>query len=384
MPQRPDRPCRNEMENWILSGIIGYGIGYERAPAMREPKLTFGQDLVKLIAEIDEFKGRWEALKTLSPDRLSALRKVATIESVGSSTRIEGAKLSDTEVEDLLSRAISVKSLKTRDEQEVAGYAEAMDLVFDAYADMRLTENHIRQLHKVLLRHSARDERHRGSYKTLPNNVVALNASGREIGVVFETTSPFDTPREMEALVAWTRKAQEEGALHPLLVIAVFIVTFLAIHPFQDGNGRLSRVITTLLLLRAGYAYAPYASLERVIEENKDLYYKALRRTQTTLESKAPDWEPWVGFFLRCLKKQKDSLTTRLDRERSAQVIETNFPELSLHVLKALRTKERLTIGQLVTITGANRNTLKVRLRELVANGLVRRHGKARATWYSL
>jgi Fic family protein len=351
---------------------------------MREPKLTFGQDLVKLIAEIDEFKGRWEALKTLSPDRLSALRKVATIESVGSSTRIEGAKLSDTEVEDLLSRAISVKSLKTRDEQEVAGYAEAMDLVFDAYADMRLTENHIRQLHKVLLRHSARDERHRGSYKTLPNNVVALNASGREIGVVFETTSPFDTPREMEALVAWTRKAQEEGALHPLLVIAVFIVTFLAIHPFQDGNGRLSRVITTLLLLRAGYAYAPYASLERVIEENKDLYYKALRRTQTTLESKAPDWEPWVGFFLRCLKKQKDSLTTRLDRERSAQVIETNFPELSLHVLKALRTKERLTIGQLVTITGANRNTLKVRLRELVANGLVRRHGKARATWYSL
>lgn len=138
-----------------------------------------------------------------------------------------------------------------------------MDLVFEAYTDPRLTENQLRQLHQTLLRHSVKDERHRGSYKTLSNTVVALDADGREIGVVFETASPFDTPREMEALIAWTRKAMEEEALHPLLIIAVFIVTFLAIHPFQDGNGRLSRVVTTLLLLRAGYAYVPYASLDR-------------------------------------------------------------------------------------------------------------------------
>lgn len=351
---------------------------------MREPKLTLGPDLVKLVAEIDEFKGRWEALKTLSPDRLSALRRVATIESVGSSTRIEGAKLSDTEVEDLLSRAISIKSFKTRDEQEVAGYAEAMDLVFEAYVDMRLTENHIRQLHQTLLRHSDKDTRHRGAYKTLPNNVVALDADGREIGVIFETASPFETPREMEELVGWTRKALEEESFHPLLVVAVFIVTFLAIHPFQDGNGRLSRVLTTLLLLRLGYAYVPYASLERVIEENKDLYYKALRRTQTTLRNDTPDWEPWFGFFLRCLKKQKDSLAARLELERGVQGSEADLPELSLQVIKALKAKERLTIAQLAEITGANRNTLKVRLRELVTTGRIRQHGKARATWYSL
>jgi Fic family protein len=351
---------------------------------MREPKLALGPDLVKLIAEIDEFKGRWEALETLSPDRLGALRKVATIESIGSSTRIEGAKLSDAEVEDLLSRVSSTKSFATRDEQEVAGYAEAMDLVFQAWPDMRLTENHVRQLHQTLLRHCEKDERHRGSYKTLPNNVVALDARGREIGVVFETTSPFDTPREMEALVGWTRKALQEDALHPLLVIAVFIVTFLAVHPFQDGNGRLSRVLTTLLLLRAGYAYVPYASLERVIEENKDLYYRALHRTQTTLQGDAPDWEPWVGFFLRCLKQQKDGLAARLKRERIAQASEAELPALSLQVLEALREKGRLTIAQLASITGANRNTLKVRLRELVADGRVQRRGKARATWYSL
>ncbi|ADZ72017.1 Fic family protein [Polymorphum gilvum] len=351
---------------------------------MREPKLILGPDLVKLVAEIDEFKGRWEALKTLSPDRLSALRRVATIESVGSSTRIEGAKLSDIEVEDLLSRAISVQSFKTRDEQEVAGYAEAMDLVFEVYTDMRLTENHIRQLHQTLLRHSEKDSRHRGAYKTLPNNVVALDAEGREIGVIFETASPFDTPREMEQLVSWTRKALDEESLHPLLVIAVFVVTFLAIHPFQDGNGRLSRVLTTLLLLRLGYAYVPYASLERVIEENKDLYYKALRRTQTTLKKDVPDWEPWIGFFLRCLKKQKDGLAARLERERAGQGSESELPELSLQVIKALKAKERLTIAQLAEITGANRNTLKVRLRELVTTGRIRQHGRARATWYSL
>lgn len=351
---------------------------------MMEPKLALGPDLVKLIAEIDEFKGRWEALKTLSPDRLSALRKVATIESVGSSTRIEGSKLSDAEVEDLLSRAISIKSFKTRDEQEVAGYAEAMDLVFEAYAGMRLTENHIRQLHQTLLRHSDKDARHRGSYKTLSNNVVALDEDGRQIGIVFETTSPFDTPREMEALVAWTRKTLDEEALHPLLIVAVFIVAFLAIHPFQDGNGRLSRVLTTLLLLRAGYAYVPYASLERVIEENKDFYYKALRRTQTTLKSEKQDWEPWVGFFLRCLKKQKDGLEARIGRERTAQDSEADLPGLSLQILEALRAKERLKIAQIASITGANRNTLKVRLRELVADGRVRQYGKARATWYSL
>lgn len=351
---------------------------------MREPRITLGPDLVKLVAEIDEFKGRWEALKTLSPDRLNALRKVATIESVGSSTRIEGARLSDAEVEDLLSRALSMDSFRTRDEQEVAGYAEAMDLVFEAYADLRLTENHIRQLHQTLLRHSDKDERHRGAYKTLPNNVVAFDEEGREIGVVFETTSPFDTPREMEELVAWTRKALEEEALHPLLIIAAFIVAFLAIHPFQDGNGRLSRVLTSLLLLRAGYAYVPYASLERVIEENKDLYYKALRRTQTTLKDEAPDWEPWLGFFLRCLKRQKDGLAARLERERQQQGREADLPELSLRILKALRDQDRLTITQIAQITGANRNTLKVRLRELTSEGRIRRHGKARGTWYSL
>jgi Fic family protein len=348
---------------------------------MQEPNIVVTQELLKLIAEIDEFKGKWEVLKNLSPERLRQLRKVATIESIGSSTRIEGAKLTDMQVETLLSNLTST-SFKSRDEQEVAGYAEAMDIVFQAYEDMHITENHIRQLHQTLLRHSSKDERHRGDYKKLDNHVVAIDEHGKEIGVVFETATPFDTPREMEELVRWVNKAVAENSLHPLLIVAVFIVVFLAIHPFQDGNGRLSRILTTLMLLRAGYVYVPYASLESVVEDNKDLYYKALRRTQTTLKVDAPDWEPWLGFFLRCLKKQKSNLSAKIEKEKTGD--DTALPALSVQVLALLRKHERLTIAEIAEHTGANQNTLKVRLRELVEARRIQRHGKARATWYSL
>ncbi len=348
---------------------------------MQEPKITVTQEIVKLIAEIDEFKGKWEALKNMSPERLRQLRKVATIESIGSSTRIEGAKLTDMQVETLLSNLTST-SFKSRDEQEVAGYAEAMDTVFQAHEDMTITENHIRQLHQILLRHSNKDERHRGDYKKLSNNVVAFDENGKELGVVFETATPFDTPREMEELVSWINKAIAENSLHPLLAIAVFIVVFLAIHPFQDGNGRLSRILTTLMLLRAGYSYVPYASLESVVEDNKDLYYKALRRTQTTLKGDKPDWEPWLGFFLRCLKKQKANLAAKVEKEKVSD--DTALPALSVQILELLKQHERLSIAEIVEHTGANQNTLKVRLRELVSSGRIQRHGKARATWYSL
>ena len=350
---------------------------------MKEPTFALPPELVKLIGEIDEFKGRWTALERLSPERLSSLRRVATIESVGSSTRIEGSKLSDVEVETLLSN-LERTAFLTRDEQEVAGYAQAMDLVFEAHADLRLTENHVRQLHQTLLRHSVKDERHRGTWKTLPNHVVAFDADGRELGVVFETATPFDTPRRMEELLVWTNGAIDERTLHPLVVVASFVVVFLAIHPFQDGNGRLSRVLTTLLLLRAGYDYVPYASLESIVEENKDLYYKALRRTQGTLGNDVPDWEPWTGFFLRCLKKQKDRLAWRLENETVAPEDEAELPELSVRVLTLLARYGRRTSAELAVDTEANPNTLKLRLRELVDAGRVRRHGKGRATWYSL
>lgn len=349
---------------------------------MKEPKLNLTPELVKLIAEIDEFKGRWRALENVSPERLSALRQAAAIESVGSSARIEGAGLSNAQVATLLAGR-ECGSCSSPEEQEVAGGAQAMELVVEAFADLRLTGDNIRRLHDALLNHADRAEDRRGVCKTFDNHRPAADPDGNDIGRVFETTAPLEAPCEMEELLAWTTRAVDEEALHPLLIVGVFVVVFLAVHPFQDGNGRLSRILTLLLLLRAGYGYAPYVSLESVIEEDKDLYYKALRRTQTTLKSDRPDWNPWIGFFLRRLKKQKDALARWLDQE-SERGGDADLPGLSVQILTLLKANERQTSAQIADGTGANRNTIKVRLRELVDAGRIKRYGKARATWYAL
>ena len=257
--------------------------------------------------------GAWRALGTLAPDRLLALRKVATIESIGSSTRIEGSKLSDREVEALLSN-LAIKSFESRDAQEVAGYAELMDLVFGSWADIPFTENHIKQLHQILLQHSEKDVWHRGHYKSNTNSVAAFDVDGQQIGIVFKTATPFDTPRLMTELVDWVRQEQTRKVLHPLLIIAIFVVVFLEVHPFQDGNGRLSRALTTLLLLQAGYAYVPYSSLESVVEQNKEAYYLALRQTQGTIRSPSPNWQPWIVFFMRSLAEQVRRLEKKVER----------------------------------------------------------------------
>jgi Fic family protein len=337
-------------------------------------------ELLSLIAEIDEFKGAWRALGSLAPERLSALRRVATIESIGSSTRIEGSHLSDRDVERLLAN-LEIKSFTTRDEQEVAGYAEVMETIFQSWEDIPLTENHIKQLHRDLLRYSEKDDRHRGEYKKLSNSVVAFDDSGKQVGIVFETASPFDTPRLMAELVAWLAKTRELQRLHPLLIISVFTVVFLEIHPFQDGNGRLSRILTTLLLLKAGYAYVPFSSLESVIENSKESYYLALRQTQGTIRNEAPNWQPWLTFFLRALQQQKRRLAAKVEREK---LVLADLPELAVQVLDHARQHGRVTIGNMIRVTGASRNTLKEHFRSLVEKGHLARHGTGKGSWYAL
>lgn len=346
---------------------------------MKTGGLRITPEVLRLIGEIDEFKGSWRTLTTLAPERLAVLKRVATIESIGSSTRIEGSKLTDAQVEELLGR-LEQKAFVSRDEQEVAGYAEVMDTVFESHPSIPLTENYIKQLHAGLLRHSTKDERHRGEYKKLPNNVEAFDEEGKSIGVVFQTASPFDTPLRMEELVAWTREAITDRAWHPLIVVGLFVVVFLEIHPFKDGNGRLSRILTTLLLLQAGYGYVPYSSLESVIEANKESYYLALRRTQGTLARDEPDFEPWLLFFLRSLKKQKDRLDEKIAREPQAEGLHPD----AVKILEEARRRGRITTGEAEKLTGAPRPTVKTRLADLVKRGLLHPHGKGRGAWYGL
>jgi Fic family protein len=347
---------------------------------MKTDTIQITPELLALLSEIDEFKGAWRALGTIAPERLNALRHIATIESIGSSTRIEGSKLTDREIETLLAN-LEIKRFSTRDEQEVAGYAEVMETVFQAWADIPITENHIKQLHRDLLQYSDKDERHRGEYKTLRNDVGTFDADGKMIGIVFETATPFDTPQRMRDLVEWLAAARELKRLHPLLVIAIFIVTFLEIHPFQDGNGRLSRVLTTLLLLQAGYAYVPYSSLESVVEHSKTGYYLALRQTQATIRTDAPNWQPWLIFFLRALQQQKRRLAEKVEFEKRAL---SDLPDLAVKILDYVGKRGRVTSRDMVREFGASPNTLKRTFTSLVEKGLLVRHGGGRAIWYAL
>jgi Fic family protein len=347
---------------------------------VRADILQITPEVLNLIAELDEFKGAWQALGTLAPERLSALRRVATIESIGSSTRIEGSKLTDREVERLLSN-LEIKSFATRDEQEVAGYAETMELIFQSWSEVTLTENHIKQLHRDLLRYSEKDAHHRGDYKTQPNNVAAFDETGKQVGIVFETATPFDTPMRMSELVAWASDAFSSRQVHPLLVTAIFTVVLLEIHPFQDGNGRLSRILTTLLLLRAGYSYVPFSSLESVVEQSKEGYYLALRQTQVTIRSETQNWQPWVTFFLRASQQQMKRLAKKVEREK---IVLAAMPELSLRIIDHAREHGRVTISDIVKLTGTSRNTLKQHFRQLVAQGHLALHGSGRGAWYIL
>ncbi len=344
-------------------------------PALPD-SIPISAEMLRLVSEIDEFKGHWRTWQSLTPDRLQGLRRVATIESIGSSTRIEGSRLSDREVESLLGR-METKSFATRDEQEVAGYAFVMEQVFAHASEIPLTANMLKQLHRDLLQYSIKDERHRGEWKSLSNHVAAFDADGRELGIVFETSSPFDTPAHMDAVLDWHRRSEADTGLHPLLRIGIFTVIFLAIHPFQDGNGRLSRILTTLLLLRAGYGHVPYSSLESIIEKNKEGYYLALRRTQITWRGNAADWPPWLLFFLRSIRQQITRLQQRLDANRP------QLSPLARQLAALFETRETLTNAQATALTGANRSTLKAKFTELVSAGIVEAQGRGRGAFYA-
>ena len=377
---------------------------------MKTPNLKLNTDILTRVATIDEFKGEWKALKNMQPDILTYLKKVATIESIGSSNRIEGNKLSDKEIEKLLSN-LKTTSFKSRDEEEVAGYADLSNLIFEDYEIIPFTENYIKQMHSILLKYSSKDERHRGEYKTLSNSVSAFDENGNEIGIIFETATPFDTPHLMEELVNWTNDNLKNKSLHPIILISIFIVHFLAIHPFQDGNGRLSRALTNLLLLKSGYNYVSYSSLEAVIEDNKEAYYLALRKTQGTFKSSSPDYEPWIDFFTKALEKQKVRLEYKLehindvnDNKQNTTVtndLENNYrndnqhnkndlniytfndlPETAIKILELFNKENRITISYIKNNIEDSESKIKRSLALLQNKNLLKKCGVTNGCWY--
>lgn len=331
-------------------------------------------EMLNIITEVDEFKGSWNASEQ-QPDKYKHLKKIATIESIGSSNRIEGNTLTDKQVETVLAN-LKKQLFTTRDEQEVAGYAKLMEDIFENYEVIPFNENYIKQLHKILLSYSDKDERHRGEYKTLANSVAAFDADGKEIGIVFETATPFDTPQLMRELVKETREQLEDKFIHPLIMIGLFVVHFLAIHPFQDGNGRMSRALTTLLLLKNGYSYVPYSSIEGIIEENKASYYKALRNSQKTFKTDDVNYDYWLNFFLRTVQKQVLRLKQKMNQTATGLTMTEN------KIMGLFDGQKQWTTSEMAKTLNMNTATLKKAVGELVKKGHLIKNGTTRGAWY--
>lgn len=329
------------------------------------------------IAQIDEYKGRWISGAQLNPQVLGRLKKSVLITSTGASTRIEGAKLSDEDIEKFM-RGIQVQKFANRDKQEVKGYYELLQNVFESWQPLKLTEGAIKHFHQELLKYVSKDQTHRGDYKKRENKVHMINEAGESVGILFDTTPAYLTPKEMQELVEWTNEALRESNYHPLLIIGNFLVEFLNIHPFQDGNGRLSRILTNLLLLKAGYHYMPYVSHEKIIEDNKPDYYLALRKSQKTIKTKRENIKPWLVFFMTTFLKQSQMAIELL----SAENIEKLLSEKQLAVWGYIQKVGEASPKEIFQKTKVARPTINQVLDKLLRLKKIERIGLGRATRY--
>lgn len=340
-------------------------------------RVILSQEILQKITQIDEFRGLWKGSLRLSPQTLGRLKRSVLITSTGASTRIEGSRMSDEEVARLIQGLRSTPP-KGRDAQEVAGYADLLGRIFDHWQTLKITEGQILHFHKILLNFSEKDKAHKGAYKTTDNKVVMRKEDGTEV-VIFEPTKPFLTKKEMDDVIYWLREEMERKETHSLILIANFIFEFLAIHPFTDGNGRLSRALTILLLLKTGYTYVPYVSLDEIIEEKKIEYYLALRRTQSKHKTKKEDITEWLNFLLDALLEQVKRAQAIMEEDQPEKLLSEK--QLSVYQLFRTETLSVSEISKLLkdTIPMA---TLKQALPRLVTLKLIEKIGSGRGTRY--
>lgn len=329
------------------------------------------------IARIDELKGQWIAGAKLSPQVLGRLKRSVLVTSTGASTRIEGARMSDEDVEKLM-RGISIQKFRDRDKQEVRGYYELLQNVFDSWKTIKLSENTIKHFHKELLKYVKKDKLHRGDYKKRENKVMMIDEAGKSVGILFDTTPAYLTPKQMQELVEAIQRAFEEAKYHPLLIIGNFFVEFLNIHPFQDGNGRLSRILANMFLLKAGYLYMPYVSHEKLIEDNKPDYYMTLRKSQKTLKTKKPNIVPWLDFYLSVILKQSEMAVELLSKENIERLLSIK----QLAVWNYLQSVKEASPGEVAKKTKVARPTVNQALDRLLRLKRIERFGLGRSTRY--
>lgn len=349
-----------------------------------QDKLTFdfktNQSIFSKISEVEKFQGKWEFLKLEENDFLKQLKQLATIQSIGSSTRIEGSNLSDYEIQSLLSN-VEVNKLETRDEQEAVGYWEALEIILENAELLELSENYIHQLHSLLLKYSGKDSSQRGLYKQTSNQVVATYPDGSQ-KVIFNTTSPHLVQQEMQHLIGWTNTELDNKEINPLIVIGTFIYEFLSIHPFHDGNGRLSRLLTTLLLIKSKYYYVQYVSFEHIVEERKKEYYQALMECQRNRNTPQEKLDIWLIFFLDCMIELSRRLESKL------KVIVNNGKYLNprqKEIVKLLQIEGKMKVSDIASyFDTVSLHTIKKDLQQLVTDKILLQEGKKKGTVYSI
>ncbi|MFA6526009.1 MAG: Fic family protein [Candidatus Buchananbacteria bacterium] len=336
------------------------------------------ESIYQLIDNIDLLKSKWVSGAKLDPQVLGKLKKFVLITSTGASTRIEGSELSDEDVERLM-RGLSIQKFKNRDKQEAQGYYEILTNIFDSYKSIPFSESTIKFFHKELLKYTEKDKAHRGNYKTSENKVVMMAPSGEPVKVLFDTTEPWLTPKEMQELVEWTQNALLEKQIHPLIIMGNFIVEFLNIHPFMDGNGRLSRILSNLLLLQQGYEYMPYVSQEKLIEDNKPEYYVALRQSQKTFRTGNENLVPWLTFFFKIVSEQSERAVILLSHEEVHRLLSPQQNIVWEYISKSASTVAPLEISQATKIP---RPTINQALVKLLRLKWIEKTGLGRATRY--
>ena len=334
-------------------------------------------EIVTKIARVDELKGQWSAGANLNPYLLGRLKRSVLITSTGASTRIEGAKLSDEDVEKLM-QGIAIQKFADRDKQEVQGYYELLQSIFEAWDSIKFSENTIKHLHQELLKYVEKDTTHRGKYKSINNQVEMVDEQGRRLGILFDTTPAYLTPKQMQELVEWTQKALGEKKYHPLLIAGNFLVEFLNIHPFEDGNGRLSRILTNLLLLKEGYLYMPYVSHEKLVEDKKVDYYIALRKSQKTFKTKNENITNWLNFFLDIILTQSQEAIDLISSEN----IEVILSNKQLAIWNYLQNVPEATPQEIADKTGIARTTVNKTIIKLLKLKKIEKLGLARSTRY--
>jgi len=333
--------------------------------------------IVALLAEIDGIRGEFKSGLRMTPQAITNLHRSTLITSAGSSSRIEGSKLTDKEVEKIM-HGLTISKFTDRDSQEVQGYLETLQNVFDSFQTLPLRESVITSLHNQLLKYSTKDDIHRGSYKKKENIVGVLGSGGKVAKIIFETTSAYLTAKEMHELVDWTNDAFEKNRFHCLLIIANFIVEFLKIHPFEDGNGRLSRVLTNLLLLRCNYQFVQYVSHEQIVEHRKDEYYIALRKSQETFKTNHDTIAPWLNFFLSTIKEQATKALSYLAEEKIEDILSHKQYKVWKHILDV----GEAAPGEIVKATDIALGTVRQALNRLMELKKIKRIGRGRSTRY--